>query len=42
MSKFTGQSVETVEKESDRPSYMSPEQAVAFGILDAVLPPGRQ
>jgi ATP-dependent Clp protease protease subunit len=34
--KHTGQTVEAVEKVLDRDTYMSPEEAKAFGILDEV------
>ena len=34
--KHTGQSVEAVEKVLDRDTYMNPEEARAFGILDEV------
>ena len=33
----TGQSVEQVEKDTDRDNFMSPQQAKAYGIIDTVL-----
>ena len=33
----TGQSVETVERDTDRDKFMSPEQAKDYGIIDTVL-----
>lgn len=35
--KHTGQSVEKVEKALDRDTYMTPEEAKAFGLLDEVF-----
>lgn len=37
MSKHTGKSVETVEKDTDRDNYLNAEQAVAYGLVDQVL-----
>eukprot|EP01023_Acetabularia_acetabulum_P030077 TRINITY_DN2832_c0_g1_i4.p1 TRINITY_DN2832_c0_g1~~TRINITY_DN2832_c0_g1_i4.p1 ORF type:complete len:263 (+),score=40.29 TRINITY_DN2832_c0_g1_i4:50-838(+) len=37
-SQFTGLSIEKVEEETDRDNFMSPEQAVEFGIIDGVIP----
>ena len=39
LAEFTGKTEEEVEVESDRPSWMSPAQALDFGIIDHVLPP---
>jgi ATP-dependent Clp protease, protease subunit len=36
----TGQPVEQVMKDIDRDCFMTPEEAVAYGIVDAVMPPG--
>ena len=33
----TGQSVKTVEKDSDRDNFMSGEEAVKYGLVDKVL-----
>jgi ATP-dependent Clp protease, protease subunit len=35
----TGQPVEQVMKDIDRDCFMTPEEAVAYGIVDAVMPP---
>jgi ATP-dependent Clp protease, protease subunit len=35
----TGQPVEQVMKDIDRDRFMTPEEAVAYGIVDAVMPP---
>ncbi len=35
--KHTGQPIEAVEKALDRDTYMSPEEAKAFGLIDQVL-----
>jgi ATP-dependent Clp protease protease subunit len=37
MAFHTGQSVETIAKETERDNFMSAEQSVAFGLIDAVL-----
>ena len=36
-SKHTGQTVETIEKQLDRDTYMTAEEAKSFGILDQVM-----
>jgi ATP-dependent Clp protease protease subunit len=33
----TGQSVKTIEKDSDRDNFMSGEEAVKYGLVDKVL-----
>ena len=38
MSEFTGLPEERVEEESDRENFLSPEQAMALGISDGVVP----
>jgi ATP-dependent Clp protease protease subunit len=37
LAKHTGQSVERVEKETDRDNFMSAQEAVEFGLVDQVL-----
>jgi len=37
MASHTGQSVETIAKETERDNFMSAEQSVAFGLIDEVL-----
>jgi len=37
MAKHTGQSVETIEKDSDRDKFMDGETAVEYGLIDAIL-----
>jgi len=37
ISKHTGQSLEKVEKDTDRDFYMSAEEAKAYGIVDEVV-----
>ena len=37
LSKHTGQSVERIEKETDRDNFMSAQEAVDFGLVDQVL-----
>jgi ATP-dependent Clp protease, protease subunit len=35
--KHTGQTVETIEKQLDRDTYMTAEEAKNFGLLDQVM-----
>lgn len=37
MASHTGQSVETIAKETERDNFMSAQQSVAFGLIDEVL-----
>ena len=37
IAKHTGQSVETIEEDADRDRFMSPEDAVGYGLIDQVL-----
>lgn len=37
LSKHTGQSLETIEKDSDRDYYMTTDEAKAYGLIDDVL-----
>ena len=37
MSKHTGQSIEQVEKDSDRDNFMDPQAALEYGIIDSIL-----
>jgi len=37
LSKHTGQSIERIEKETDRDNFLSAEEAVAFGLVDHVM-----
>ena len=37
MAKHTGQSIETVEKDTDRDRFMSAEEAKEYGLVDAVI-----
>ena len=37
IAKHTGQSVETIKKDVDRDRFMSPEEAVEYGLIDKVL-----
>jgi ATP-dependent Clp protease protease subunit len=37
LAKHTGQSIEKIEKETDRDNFLSAEEAVAFGLVDSVL-----
>lgn len=39
MSKHTGQSYETILHDTDRDRYFTPEEAVAYGLIDKVLEP---
>ena len=37
MAQHTGQSVETIEKDTDRDNFFSAEEAVKYGLIDSVL-----
>lgn len=37
LSKYTGRSIEEVEKATDRDTYMSAEEALAFGLIDKII-----
>ena len=37
MAKHTGQPVETIQEDADRDRFMSPEEAVEYGLIDQVL-----
>ena len=37
LSKHTGQKVEKVEKDTDRDYFMSPEEAVKYGLADKII-----
>jgi ATP-dependent Clp protease protease subunit len=39
LAKNTGQKVETIERDSDRDYWMSPEEAKKYGIIDNILKP---
>ena len=39
LSKHTGQTIEKVQKDTDRDFFMGPEEAVKYGLIDEVLPP---
>jgi len=37
LSQYTGQSLETIQRDTDRDHYMSPEEAKAYGLIDRVI-----
>ncbi|MDF7671359.1 ATP-dependent Clp endopeptidase proteolytic subunit ClpP [Orbaceae bacterium ESL0721] len=37
LAKHTGQTIETIEKDTDRDNFMSAEQAVSYGLVDAIF-----
>jgi len=37
LSKHTGQPMETIEKDTNRDNFMTPEQAVSYGLIDSVF-----
>ena len=37
LSKYTGRSIEEVEKATDRDTYLSAEEALAFGLIDKII-----
>jgi len=34
---FTGQSLDTIQEETDRDNFLSPERAIELGLVDAVI-----
>ena len=42
LSKHTGRDVKQIEKETERDRYMTPTEAVEYGIVDEILESGRQ
>ena len=36
-SEMTGQPIEVIEKDTDRDNYMTPEEALAYGLIDKVI-----
>ena len=34
---FTGQSLDTIQEETDRDNFLSPERAMELGVIDAVI-----
>ncbi|HCH3316454.1 TPA: ATP-dependent Clp endopeptidase proteolytic subunit ClpP [Vibrio parahaemolyticus] len=42
LAEHTGQPLEVIERDTDRDNFMSAEQAVEYGIVDAVLSPSRR
>ena len=37
LSEQTGQSIETIERDTDRDNYLSADQACAYGLIDKVI-----
>jgi ATP-dependent Clp protease protease subunit len=37
LAKHTGQSIETIERDTDRDNFFSAEESVQYGLVDAVL-----
>jgi len=37
LSKHTGQKIATIEKDTDRDNYMTPEEALKYGIIDKII-----
>ncbi|NTU80450.1 MAG: ATP-dependent Clp protease proteolytic subunit [Chloroflexales bacterium] len=41
MAQHSGQSLERIEQDFSRDAYLTPEQAIAYGLIDSVLEPNR-
>jgi ATP-dependent Clp protease protease subunit len=37
LAKHTGQKIDTIEKDTDRDHFMSPEEAKKYGIVDKII-----
>ena len=37
LSDRTGQSLETIERDTERDNYMTAEQALAYGLIDGIM-----
>ena len=37
LSQYTVQPLETIQKDTERDNYMTPEQAKAYGLIDEIL-----
>ena len=37
MAKHTGQNIKKVEQDTDRDNYMTPEEALSYGIIDKIV-----
>ena len=37
LSQFTGQSMETITRDTDRDFFMSPQEAIEYGLIDAIV-----
>ena len=42
LSSRTGQSLKTIAKDTDRDNFMSPEEALEYGLIDKVVTPHEQ
>lgn len=34
---FTGQTLDTIQEETDRDNFLSPQRAVELGVIDAII-----
>ena len=37
LAKHTGQPLETIAKDTDRDNFMTPEEALAYGLIDKII-----
>lgn len=37
LSQFTGQPMETITRDTDRDFFMSPQEAIEYGVIDALV-----
>jgi ATP-dependent Clp protease protease subunit len=41
LARHTGQTVETIERDTDRDRWLTADQAVEYGLVDSIMAPSR-